>query len=362
MYNIEQILQTAVETGATDVFIISGSPVAFKINGEVIPQSKESVFPVVSEQLIHSIYEIAHRPLARLIGTGDDDFAFFISGLSRFRISAYKQRGTLAAVIRVIAFAIPDAGELGIPDRVIRAVDRKAGLVLVTGPAGSGKSTTLSCMIDYINSTRGGHIITLEDPIEYLHKNKRSIVSQREISLDTGSYVDALRSCLRQAPDVILVGEMRDYETIQTVMTAAETGHLVISTLHTIGAADTIDRIVDVFEPAQQRQIRVQLAMLLQSVISQQLLIGLDGKLHPAFEIMHTNTAIRTMIRESKTHQIDSAILAASADGMITMDGSILTLVGGGVISPEMAMRFAGNAEAMERRIATIAAGGGNRS
>ncbi|HWQ50762.1 MAG TPA: PilT/PilU family type 4a pilus ATPase [Terriglobales bacterium] len=362
MYNIEQILRSAVGKGATDAFILSGSPVAFKISGEVIPQAEEPVTPVVSEQLIHSIYEIAHRPISRLIATGDDDFAFFISGLSRFRISAYKQRGTLAAVIRVISFAIPDAAALGIPERVIHSVDKKAGLVLVTGPAGSGKSTTLSCMIDYINATRGGHIITLEDPIEYLHKNKRSIVSQREISLDTGSYVDALRACLRQAPDVILVGEMRDFETIQTVMTAAETGHLVISTLHTIGAADTIDRIVDVFEPSQQRQIRVQLAMLLQSVISQQLLIGLDGKLHPAFEIMHTNTAIRTMIRESKTHQLDSAISAGADCGMITMDAGILSLVAGGVVSPEVAMHFAGNAEMMERRIAALAAGGGARS
>ena len=359
MFLVEQVLQTAVEKGATDAFIIAGAPIAFKLSGEIYPQFDERILPDASEELIKRIYEIAQRPIDRLLDTGDDDFAFFLSGVSRFRISAYKQRGSLAAVIRVIPFGIPDPQSMGIPERVIQSADKKAGLVLVTGPAGSGKSTTLSCMIDYINATRGGHIITLEDPIEYLHRNKKSIVSQREVSLDTGSYVDALRACLRQAPDVILVGEMRDFETIQTVMTAAETGHLVISTLHTVGAADTIDRIVDVFDPVQQHQVRVQLAMLLQSVISQQLLIGVDGGLHPVFEVMHSTTAIRTMIRESKTHQIDSAISAAAAEGMITMDASILALVSNGTISPEVAVRFAGNAEMMERRIAASRGGGG---
>ena len=351
MYFIEDILKTSVEKGATDIFIIAGASVAAKVSGNIVAEFEERLLPDSTEELIRKIYDIAQRPIDKLLNTGDDDFAFVMSGISRFRICAYKQRGSMAAVIRVIPFGIPDPVKMGIPEKVILSANRKAGLILVTGPAGSGKSTTLSCMIDYINDTRGGHIITLEDPIEYLHRNKKCIVSQREVALDTVSYVGALRACLRQAPDVILVGEMRDFETIQTVMTAAETGHLVISTLHTIGAADTIDRIVDVFAPAQQGQIRVQLSMLLQSVISQQLLVGLDGKLHAAFEIMHTNTAIRTMIRESKTHQIDSAISAAAADGMITMDTSILSLVSDKVLSPDVAIHYAGNPEMMERRI-----------
>ncbi len=358
MQNIEEILRHSVGEGATDIFIIAGAPVTFKINGRITPLGEQFITPDISNDLIEGIYSAANRPLDNLRKNGDDDFAFAMAGISRFRICSYKQRGSLAAVIRVIPFGIPDKDALGVPDKVINSINKTAGLVLVTGPAGSGKSTTLACMIDHINNARSGHIITLEDPIEYLHKNKQCIVSQREIALDTQSYVGALRACLRQAPDVILVGEMRDFETIQTVMTAAETGHLVISTLHTVGAADTIDRIVDVFDHGQQQQIRVQLAMLLQSVISQQLLVGTDGKLHAAFEIMHVNTAIRTMIREGKTHQIDSAITAAASDGMVTMDASILALVQSGKVAPEVALRHAGNPELMERRIEMAKKGG----
>jgi twitching motility protein PilT len=209
-------------------------------------------------------------------------------------------------------------------------------------------------MIDHINKTRNGHIITLEDPIEYLHRNNQSIVSQREVALDTNSYVSALRACLRQAPDVILVGEMRDFDTIQTVMTAAETGHLVISTLHTVGAADTVDRIIDIFPPTQQQQVRIQLSMLLQAVISQQLIPTVSGGIAPAFEIMYNNTAIRTMIRESKIHQIDSAIASAAAEGMVAMDASLLALRTAGEITNEAAMHYASNQELMARRLAAV--------
>jgi twitching motility protein PilT len=352
--HIDEILRDAVESGVTDVFIIAGSPVAYKKKGRIKPQNEETVMPGAAELLIRNLYDIAERDVARLVSAGDDDFAFSIPGVSRFRASTYKQRGSLAAVIRVISFGIPDFSELGIPERVIRSADKASGLILVTGPAGSGKSTTLACMIDHINDTRGGHIITLEDPIEYLHRNKKCLISQREVALDTQSYVRALRACLRQAPDVILVGEMRDFETIQTVMTAAETGHLVISTLHTVGAADTVDRIIDVFPPAQQQQVRIQLSMLLQCVISQQLIPTVDGGLAPAFEIMYTNTAIRTLIRESKIHQIDSAIASGASDGMVSMDASLLALRGSGAITGELALHHASNADMMQKRLAAI--------
>jgi twitching motility protein PilT len=283
---------------------------------------------------------------------GDDDFSFSLPGVARFRVSAYKQRGTLAAVIRVVAFELPDPAALGIPEIVLRQSEKKKGLILVTGPAGSGKSTTLSCMIDRINKTRNTHIITLEDPIEFLHRHNMSIVSQREISLDTDNYVVALRAALRQAPDVILLGELRDSETINIAMTAAETGHLVISTLHTVGAANTIDRIVDAFPANQQGQIRVQLAMVLQSVVSQQLAPSVDETVIPVFEVMLVNDAIRNMIRESKIHQIDSVIASSQAEGMTTMDGSLLKLYNAGRISEITAMSFASQPEWMKKRMA----------
>ena len=349
---IEDILKAAVEQGTTDVFLIAGAPVAFKTKGRISFMGDESLMPAQSEELVRRIYAIAQRDVDITINSGDDDFAFALPGVSRFRVSTYKQRGSLAAVIRIISFGVPDYRKLNIPERIITSANKSSGLILVTGPAGSGKSTTLACMIDHINEVRNGHIITLEDPIEYLHRNKSSIISQREVALDTKSYVNALRASLRQAPDVILVGEMRDFDTIQTVMTAAETGHLVISTLHTRSAADTVDRIIDVFPSAQQQQIRVQLSMLLQAVVTQQLVPTVDGGLAPAFEVMYNSTAIRTLIRESKVHQIDSAISASVADGMTTMDMSLMALRSGGRISDDMALQYSINPELMAKRLA----------
>ncbi|MCH5200039.1 MAG: PilT/PilU family type 4a pilus ATPase [Oscillospiraceae bacterium] len=348
LYNM---LKEAVDKQASDIFIVSGLPISYKLNGVIQPQSEELIVPEISEKLLTEAYKIAERDMDRVRTTGDDDFSISIKGLSRFRISAYKQRGSLAAVIRLVAFDVPHHEELSIPESVMSIANKTKGLVLVTGPAGGGKSTTLACVIDRINSTRNAHIITLEEPIEYLHRNKKSIISQREIQADTEGYVTALRASLRQSPDVILVGEMRDFETIKTAMTAAETGHMVISTLHSVGAANTVDRVIDVFPPSQQQQIRVQLSQLLQTVISQQLVPDVDGKLVPIFEIMHCNSAIRNMIRESKVHQIDNAINSFGDEGMISMDNYLLDLYKKGIISSDTAMKYAINSDSMERKI-----------
>ena len=282
---------------------------------------------------------------------GDDDFSFAIPGVSRFRASVFRQRGSLAGIIRVVRFELPDAVQLHLPKSIIDVSRLTKGMVLVTGPAGSGKSTTLACIIDEINRTRNAHVITLEDPIEYLHRHKMSVVTQREIVTDTDSYVSGLRASLRQAPDVILLGEMRDYETISIAMTAAETGHLILSTLHTVGAANTIDRVIDAFPPNQQQQIRTQLAMVLDAVISQQLIPTLDGGVQPAFEIMFLNNAIRNMIRESKIHQIDGIIATSQEEGMVSMDNSLIRLYRDGVISRENAVAYSSNSELMEKKL-----------
>ena len=266
-------------------------------------------------------------------------------------MNAYRQRGSLAAVVRLVAFDIPDYRALRIPEQVMDLADLAHGMVLVTGTAGSGKSTTQACIIDRINRTREAHIITLEDPIEYLHRDRRSIVSQREIAIDTTDYLSALRACLRQAPDVILLGEMRDHETIRTAMTAAETGHLLIATLHTNGAVNTIDRIIDAFPSTQQSQIRVQLSMVLRTVVSQRLLPDVDGELVPAYELMHMNAAIRSMIRDCKNHQIDNVIAAGGGEGMKAMDQSIPEPYQAGTITRETALDYADHPEQMLRRM-----------
>lgn len=347
-----KILQSAVEKKASDIFLIPGAGFSLKINGRIDQQPGDKLMPEDLAEIITEIYALArNRSMERIHNSGDDDFSFSVKALSRFRASVFKQRGSLAAVIRVVNFELPDFRELNIPETVINLACLKKGLVLVTGAAGSGKSTTLACIIDQINKSRNTHVITLEDPIEFLHKHDKSIVTQREVNTDTEDYVSALRSALRQAPDVILLGELRDYETIRTTMTAAETGHLIISTLHTIGAANTIDRIVDVFPQNQQNQIRIQLSMVLQAVVSQQLLPAVDGTTIPAFEIMILNSAIRNMIRESKIHQIDSVILAGQEEGMISMDISLLNLYKQGKITKDVALNYSSNREMLEKRM-----------
>lgn len=350
--NMTEILTKAKELGASDIFIVSGRPLSYKKGGRIVQFDDERIMPDRTEVLIREIYTLADkRDISHFLSSGDDDFSFAVPGLSRFRVSTYMQRGSMAAVIRVITFDLPKASELGIPEQVIDLGKLNKGLVLVTGPAGSGKSTTLACIIDAINSTEEKHIITLEDPLEFLHRHKKSIVSQREISSDTESYIAALRASLRQSPDVILLGEMRDYETISVAMTAAETGHLVLSTLHTLGAANTIDRILDVFPPNQQRQISVQLASVLQGVVCQQLVNTTENAQIPAFEMMTATTAIRNMIRENKIHQIDGLIYSSSADTMFSMDTSLLRLYRAGRISAEEALSHASNPDMLKRKM-----------
>ena len=342
-------LKRAVAAGASDVFFGAGRRVTFKINGILTHQDSNILMPQDTEKLITALYNLAARPMAKYLETGDDDFPVTVLGLARFRVNTYRQRSTMAAIVRIVLFNIPDYKDLQIPSEVMRLATENNGLALVTGPAGSGKSTTLACVIDAINKTRNCHIITLEDPIEYLHRDNMSLVSQREIATDTESYRDALRASLRQAPDIILLGEMRDHETIRTAITAAETGHLVISTLHTVGAANTIDRIVDIFPPEQQQQTRVQLSMVLRMVVSQRLIPNISGSSIPVFEIMRVNTAIGNLIREAKTHQIDNVIQTSSQEGMIGMDAFILKKLRDGEITEKTALENASSPEQMQR-------------
>ena len=347
---IPDYLSYATENHASDIFIIAGRPLSVKIDGKMSIFG-ERLMPEDTDRLIHQIYSMAgNRNIDPFLQTGDDDFSFSIPGLSRFRVNAYRQRGSLAAVIRVIAFDLPNPDILHIPEEVMSAADFTKGMVLVTGPAGSGKSTTMACIVDRINHSREGHIITLEDPLEYLHRHDKCIVSQREICTDTESYLVSLRATLRQSPDVILLGEMRDYETIQTAMTAAETGHLILSSLHTLGAANSLNRIIDVFEPSQQHQIIMQLSMVLQAVISQQLVPDVNGKNIPVFEIMRLTPAIRNMIRDNKIHQIDG-VISSSPGQMRSMDQSLFELYKNGRITKETAINYAMNPEMLRRRL-----------
>ena len=317
------ILTDAVARGTSDILIIAGLPVSYKING-VICREGARLLPADTAALTEALYRMAgNRDLSRLTDRGDDDFSF----------------------------ALPDRVALGIPDNVMAFSRCTRGMVLFTGPAGSGKTTTLACIVDAVNTSRNAHVITIEDPIEYLHQHKQSVVTQRELFTDTASYDAALRAALREAPDIILLGEMRDPETIKAAVTAAETGHLVISTLHTIGAANTIDRIVDSFPPEQQGQIRTQLALVLEGVVSQELLPRNGGGLVPAFEVMTVTPAVRNMIRESKAHQLDNVIAQSAADGMTTLDQSILKLVKAGTVTPEEAVHHALNHEWMLKRL-----------
>ena len=303
------------------------------------------------DTLIRDIYAVSRRDPTHYNNEVDDDFSFAVPGLARFRVNTYRQRGSLAAVIRVVSFTIPDWKQMHILPQIMELSKLTNGMVLVTGAADSGKSTTLACLIDEINKTRSCHIITLEDPIEYLHRDRMSIISQREMTIDTATFPTALRACLRQSPDVIQLGEMRDMETIRAAMTAAETGHLLLTTLHTRSAVSTIDRIIDTFPAEQQEQIRIQLCSVLHTVICQQLLPSKQGKLVPVFEIMHMNKAIASLIRDRKIHQIDNTIASGAAEGMISMDQYILNLYQAGEIDRDTAVRFARNQEQLARKL-----------
>jgi len=351
MLSFLEMLQVAIDNDASDVFIVAGQPLSYKKGKMIYTMEEEKVMPAASRALVQEAYQIANRDISILDQAGDDDFAISVPNMARLRMCTFKQRGSLGAVLRVVSFGIPDYQKLSIPEDVMKLSETQKGMILVTGTAGSGKSTTLACIIDRINHNRSGHIITLEDPIEYLYRNDKSIVTQREVGLDTSDYVMGLRACLRQAPDVILVGEMRDYETIQIAMTGAETGHLVFSTLHTVGAVNTIDRIIDIFPPNQQQQIRVQLSMQLQTVVSQQLVPAVDGGVVPVFEVMHVNPAIRNLIRESKSHQIETIIGMSAAEGMITMDNSLFALYQAGKITAETALTHSLHPDLMEKRL-----------
>ena len=351
MASLKDYLEQSVSYNASDIFVVPGAPVTAKVDGTLKQLDDMKILPDSSLALISEAYQFASRDISILTNSGDDDFSFAIPRFSRFRVNAYRQRGSYAMVIRIVAFDIPDYKERGIPEDIINLANLTHGMILVTGTAGSGKSTTEACIIDRINKTRACHIITLEDPIEFLHRDDKSIVSQREIAIDSVNYLSALRACLRQAPDVIQVGEMRDIDTIKAAMTAAETGHLLLATLHTKGAVNSIDRIVDAFPPEAQYQIRIQLSMVLNTVVSQMLLPGTDGNLVPAFEIMHMTNAIRAMIRDSKTHQIDNAIMTGASDGMISMDQYILNLYKNGKITSETAVNYANDPEQMKRKL-----------
>ena len=349
----KSFLKEMVDAGASDIFVVAGRPLSYAARG-VLKTVDDTILKADDcKEAVEAIYELAGRDFDAMLANGnhDEDFSFAIGGVGRFRANVFRQRGSLSAVIRVIPFGLPDPAKLGIPEEVLRLSRIQKGLVLVTGPASSGKSTTLACIVDRMNHERDGHIITLEDPIEYVHRHARCIVTQREIPTDVATYGEALRSALRQSPDVILLGEMRDPETAATAMTAAETAQLLLSTLHTTSAAGTVDRIVDTFPAVQQQQIRIQLSLVIQAIVSQQLVPTVDGEQIPVFEIMVSNPAIRNLIRERKTHQIDSVIAAGGAAGMRTMDQSLHQLCKEGRITAETAVRFSIHEEALTRRL-----------
>ncbi|MBQ7463690.1 MAG: type IV pilus twitching motility protein PilT [Lachnospiraceae bacterium] len=348
---LDQSLKRSMEMKASDVHYSVGRPIMIRVDGDLVEMDEHVLKPEDVKKMFDPIMNDKQR--AELDKEGEIDFAYSLASVGRFRLNVFKQRGTYAAALRLLPFDIPDPEKLSIPEAVVEMTGKKRGLVLVTGPTGSGKSTTLASLINVINQEKPVHIITLEDPIEYLHKSQTAVVVQREIGLDTQSYAQALRAALRQDPDIILLGEMRDLDTIATAVTAAETGHLVFSTLHTIGAAATIDRIVDVFPPHQQEQIRIQLATVLECVVSQQLMpmSGKDGGRCAAFEVMVANPAIRNLIREGKTFQIPSMMQTNRKMGMITMDDSLYELYAKRKISGETALTFAQDYQYLSRKV-----------
>ena len=350
MPTIEEILQTAKEAGASDVHLTVGIPPKMRVDGKLTTMDYPKLLPTDTLDVLISIMTEHQRNIFE--EKGQYDMSFSLHNCGRYRVNAYKQRGTVAIAFRLVDTEVPSPENLGVPRSVMDLYLRKRGLILVTGPTGSGKSTTLAAIIDRINNTMDAHVITLEDPIEYLHQHKMSMVNQREIGIDADNYANALRAALREDPDVILVGEMRDLETISVAITAAETGHLVLSTLHTIGAASTVDRVIDVFPPHQQQQIRIQLSNVLEAVVSQQLLPNANGSGRvAAFEVLHATPAIRNLIREGKSHQLSGVMQTNRRLGMITMDDALVQLYQQGKITKETAIQFAQNQDTISAKL-----------
>lgn len=347
MYDLKELLNSTINNGASDLHLTVGLAPTVRINGKLKKIGENKLTPLELKEFSKEILEDKYAQYNEI---GEMDTSYSIPGIGRFRVNIFKQRNSDAIAIRVIALKIPTLDDLKHPKVIKDIIKKQRGLVLVTGPTGSGKSTTLAAIINEINNTKENHIITLEDPIEYLHKHNKSIINQREIGKDSISYKNALKAILREDPDVILVGEMRDLETISIAITAAETGHLVFSTLHTVGVAKTIDRIIDVFPPHQQQQIRIQLAAVLQGVISQQLVpTKEDDNRVAALELMVATPGIQNLIREGKTHQIESAIQTGGKYGMKTMDMALSELYKKGIISLETALTYAVDTETIKR-------------
>jgi len=352
-FDFADILIEVMERGASDLHMTAGSPPMVRERGQLHALDYPQLNPTDVREIVYSILTNDQRQ--RLETDWQIDLAYSIPGRARFRVNAYFQRASLGAAFRLIPQDIPQLETLGLPPTIKEFTKKPRGFVLVTGPTGSGKSTTLAAMLDLINQERAEHIMTVEDPIEFMHRHKRCIVNQREVGADAQSFALALKAALRQDPDVILVGEMRDLETISTALTAAETGHLVFATLHTQDAAQTIDRIVDVFPPTQQHQVRVQLSVALQGIVTQQLLPTADGMSRvAATEVLVPTAAVRNLIREGKTHQIYSALQTGATHGMQTMDASLVDLVRRNKITREFAESRSSAPEELRRLMGTV--------
>lgn len=352
MVSMHELLKKMAERNASDLHLTTGSPPLFRINGRLIPSDAESLSPEQVQKLVYSIMNEAQKKIFEQ--KKEVDFSFGVQNLSRYRANVFLQRGCCTCAIRQIPYTIKPLADLGLPTIVGKLTERPNGLVLVTGPTGSGKSTTLAAMVDKINSEREGHILTVEDPIEFIHKHKKCIVNQREVSQDTQSFASALRVALRQDPDVVLIGEMRDLETIQAALSIAETGHLTLATLHTNSAAQTINRIIDVFPADQKATIRAQLSMVLEGIISQSLLPATTGGRVLACEILVVTMAVRALIRDDKVHQLQGIIEIGQKYGMQTMNSELLRLYQKRLISKKDALTRSNDPEQLIRLIGDI--------
>ena len=349
MTSIEELLTLMVERGGSDLHVSAGSPPKIRVDGHLVNATAEMLSPEVTQSLIYSF--LSNEQVAEFEAKWEIDLSFGLERLGRFRVNVFLQRGTVAAVLRVIPYELLTFGELGLPIQVCEQLcSLPKGLILVTGATGSGKSTTLASMIDFINVRRAGHIITLEDPIEFLHRNKNCLCNQREVGSDTLAFKSALRSVLRQDPDVVMIGELRDQETVEAALTIAETGHLTFATLHTTDAVTTVNRVVDIFPAHQQSQIRTQMSFVLQGVFSQQLLLRASGRGRAlASEVLLATPAVRALIREDKIHQIYSVIQTGGKLGMRTMNQSLVELVRSGQVTSDEAIAHSMDPEDLRR-------------